>query len=212
MRFFKGETYLLLGGAGMVGQQIAQEIARELEPQQIVISGLTPEEVGEAVGRLRRDFPNVLFTGAAGDIFVRSEWNPARRERPLSRGELLAGKEYREALYEDLFLNLDEAYEKSELVRLILNHPPHVVIDSINTATAFSYQDVYAASDLAKRQFEELDAAARGGAGAGGLGELLGAAGSALETVLVSQSVPQLVRHVLLINRAMRQEIGRAHV
>src|ERR671914_114781 len=104
MRFFKGETYLLLGGAGMVGQQIAQEIARELEPQQIVISGLTPEEVGEAVGRLRRDFPNVLFTGAAGDIFLRSEWNPPRRERPLSRGELLAGAEYREALYEDVFL------------------------------------------------------------------------------------------------------------
>ena len=84
MRFFKGETYLLLGGAGMVGQQIAQEIARELEPQQIVISGLTPEEVGEAVGRLRRDFPNVLFTGAPGDIFLRSDWNPPRRERPLT--------------------------------------------------------------------------------------------------------------------------------
>jgi hypothetical protein len=210
MRFFKGETYLLLGGAGMVGRQIAQEIARELEPQQVVISGLTPEEVEDAVGGLRRDFPAVLFTGAAGDIFVRSEWNPPGRERPLSRGELLGGKGYREALYEDLFLNLDEAYGKSELVRLILDHPPHVVIDSINTATAFSYQDVYAASDLAKRQFDELDAAARGGAG--GLGELLGAAGGALESVLVSQSVPQLVRHVLLINRAMRQVNTRLYL
>jgi hypothetical protein len=212
MRFFKGETYLLLGGAGMVGQQIAQEIARELEPQQIVISGLTPEEVGDAVGRLTRDFPGVLFTGAPGDIFVRSEWNPPRRERPLSRGELLAGREYRGALYEDLFQDLDEAYRKSELVRLILDHPPHVVIDSINTATAFSYQDVYAASDLAKRQFEELDAAAGAGAGSEELGELLGAAGGALETVLVSQSVPQLVRHVMLINRAMRQVNTRLYL
>src|SRR5919112_958819 len=196
MRIFKGETYLLLGGAGMVGRQIAQEIAREMEPQQIVISGLTHEEVNEAVGSLRRDFPNVLFTPAPGDIFVRSEWNPPRRERPLSRGELLAGAEYREALYADVFQDLDESYKNSELVRLILDHPPHVVIDSINTATAFSYQDVYAASDLAKRQFEELDAAARGGAEADALGELLGAAGSALANVLVSQSVPQLVRHV----------------
>ncbi|MBV9926688.1 MAG: hypothetical protein JOZ96_16840 [Acidobacteria bacterium] len=210
MRGIKGETYLLLGGAGMVGQQIAQEIARELEPRQIVISGLSTEEVDGAVGRLRRDFPDVLFTGAPGDIFVRSEWNPPRRERPLSRAELLAGGEYRAALYEDLFLNLDGAYERSELVRLILDHPPHVVIDSINTATAFSYQDVYAASDLAKRQFDELEAAANGGTEE--LGGLLGAAGSALETVLVSQSVPQLVRHVLLINRAMRQVNTRLYL
>ena len=208
----KGETYLLLGGAGMVGQQIAREIARELEPQQIVISGLTSGEVDEAVGRLRRDFPNVNFTGEAGDIFLRSEWNPPRRERPLGRAELLAGDRYREALYEDLFLNLDEAYGRSELVRLILDHPPHVVIDSINTATAFSYQDVYAASDLAKRQFDELEAAAGRGADGRELGEQLGRAGGALEAVLVSQSVPQLVRHVLLINRAMRQVNTRLYL
>ncbi len=79
MGIFSGETYLLLGGAGMVGQQIAREVAREMGPQQIVISGLLPEEVSEAVAGLRRDFPKVLFTPAPGDIFVRSEWNPPKR-------------------------------------------------------------------------------------------------------------------------------------
>jgi hypothetical protein len=229
-RFPTDRCFLLLGGGGMIGQQIAHEIARELEPEEIVICALTQNEVDRAVSNFEREFPKGEFpkiniSGEAGDVFLRSEWNPiARGDNPLSRTQLLKSEEYRESLYEDIFQRLDEGpYERSELVRLIHKYKPDVIIDSVNTATAISYQDVHTASDLAKKQFDVLEAAYKGLAGGERtdkeqgkanveLGELLGSAGCALETVLISQSLPQLVRHVLLINKAMRDVNTRLYL
>jgi hypothetical protein len=213
MRFFTDETFLLLGGCGMVGQQIAHEIARELDPRLVILCGLTEEEVERAVTGFRRDFPKVSVTGAVGDVFIRSEWNPhGRGASRLSRRELLESEEHRAALYEDVFLDREAAYGRSELVRLIRAYAPNVVIDSINTATAFSYQDVYTASDLARRTLDELKSARRGEAAGDNLAELIGSAGEALDAVLISQSVPQLVRHVLFINDAMREAKTRLYL
>src|SRR5438270_4677458 len=145
MSFFTKETFLLLGGGGMIGQQIALEIARELDPQRIIICALKQQEVDQAVENIRRDFPGVGIIGVAGDVFVRREWNPPAHQNPILRAQLLENESHRQSLYEDLFLDRDRAYENSELVRLIIEYKPEVVIDSINTATAFSYQDVYAA-------------------------------------------------------------------
>ncbi|HEX8634615.1 MAG TPA: hypothetical protein VF703_10740 [Pyrinomonadaceae bacterium] len=218
MRFFTGETFLLLGGGGMIGQQIAHEIARELNPRRIVICALTKNEVERAIESLRRDFPEVLVSGVVGDVFVRSEWNPHGQQSPLRRAQLLASEEHRDALYEDVFGDFDKAYPRSELVRIIRDYAPNVIIDSINTATAISYQDVYAASDLAKKEFDELDAASGAGSGERGSAtgaaqrDLIDSAGDALERVLISQSVPQLVRHVRLIYTAMKEVNTRLYL
>src|SRR5260370_26978467 len=50
------------------------------------------------------------------------------------------------SLFADLFDKIEDAYEHSHLVTLIRKHRPDVIIDSINTATAISYQNVYIAS------------------------------------------------------------------
>jgi hypothetical protein len=205
MRFFKDETFLLLGGGGMVGRQVAYEIARELHPRRIIICALSQAEADEAVDELSRDFPGVNIRGVAGNVFVRHEWNPSSGQEAVRTGALTETAERRQALYRDTFGDINAAYAHSELVWLIKEFSPDVIIDSINTATAISYQDVYAASDLARERLGALAAGDADGAAAS-------AATRAFEEVLISQSVPQLVRHVLLINKAMREEKTRLYL
>ncbi|MCA1616443.1 MAG: hypothetical protein LC800_20575, partial [Acidobacteria bacterium] len=105
-----------------------------------------------------------------------------------------------------LFGDFDAAYARSQLVQLILEHRPDVVVDCINTATGISYQDVYTAAGAGKLRFDALKsgpAGEGGAAGADGSAERVAEAGRAVENLLLSQSVPQLVRHVLQVHRAM---------
>jgi hypothetical protein len=199
------QTYLLLGGAGLVGLQVARRIAHDLKPKKVVIVSLYQDEVQEALdgpSGLRRMFSgyDVEFVGVWGDVFVREEFSDRRR------ASLLESYEAREKLFADLNGPLDDGYQHSRLVKLILEHRPDVIVDAINTATAISYQDFTSASVIAKRHMDGL------------FGQLRehrfdDARASwkdserIFETLLLSASVPQLIRHVLLINRAMR-EVG----
>ncbi len=199
MAYEGNETFLLLGGGGMVGRQVAYEIAA-LKPKRIIVSALTQPEADEAVARIRAD-RDVNILGVAGNVFVRHAWNPSSGHEAVGPLELTETPERRAALYADTFGKLEQAYEHSELAWLIREFAPDVIVDCINTATAISYQDVYGASDLAR---EKLDALTQAG---GDDGELLKSAARAFEEVLLLQSVPKLVRHVLLINKAMK-EVG----
>jgi hypothetical protein len=194
------ETFLILGGGGMIGAQVVRQIARNLTPRRIIVASLYQQEVREAIEQFEREFPAQDFVGFWGDVFLRAEWNKQDRRQSLTRGRLIASAERRADLYTDLFGDLDHAYEVSQLAQLIREHKPDVVVDSINTATAISYQDVYTASVVAKQSFAAL--AARVAAGEPGAAELEPAQ-RALEMLLISQSVPQLVRHVLVVHRAM---------
>ena len=201
------QTYLILGGGGMIGVQIAREIARKLTPKIIVIASLYPQEVSDAIAHLKSEFPAVQFTGFAGDVFLRTEWNQAGK----SRQRLLEAEINRQALFDDVFGDFDAAYQRSQLAQLILDHKPEVVVDSINTATAISYQDVYSSSKITKNKFDDLISYIK----AGNADETV-AAGSAaqkmMETLLIEQSVPQLVRHVFIIQRAMTEAQTRLYV
>ena len=75
---------------------------------------------------VRREFPHIAFVGAWGDVFVRDEFSQEQRRR-ITQSRLR-----RDALYQDLFGNLDEAYARSALAQLILEHKPDVVVDCIN--------------------------------------------------------------------------------
>lgn len=190
---FRGESFLILGGGGLVGKQIARRIASYLSPREILIVSLFEWEVQEALDDLKQEFGGeIKWAGAWGNVFVREEYVSK------SRNELLSDPAIRETLYGDLFGSLDEAYENSRLVKLIREHKPDVIVDSINTATAISYQDVDKASALAKREVKAMLAGAKGREAE---------VEAAVETLVLSQALPQLVRHVQILHRAM-QEVG----
>ncbi len=249
------KTILLLGGAGLVGVQVARQVARDVCPAKIVIASLYQREIRETIGPLEKEFPSVAFVGVWGGVFVRDEMTYARR------AALLQSPASRDELFEDLLGDLDGAYARSRLVQLIREHRPDVIVDSINTATAISYQDVYSASVIARKKMntlfariDSLDQAVRALGGARAQpdgGESVDASGAtspllpdvraslneavvrergehlltelqqgvaelakmrkeatrAFETLVLSQSVPQLIRHVILILRAM-EEVG----
>ncbi len=190
------QCILVLGGAGLVGAQVVREIARELEPQRIVVASLFRGEVREFLHDVRREFPQVEFVGAWGDIFVRDEFTMERRRR------LLMSPVYIDKLYDDLFGDINEAYERSAMAQIIRRFKPDVVVDCINTATAISYQDVESLSkytyDILQQvrqavDHQDLESMDR-------LGKVIERNVSVL---LISQSTAQLIRHVQLIHRAM---------
>ncbi|MCB9005534.1 MAG: hypothetical protein H6664_14260 [Ardenticatenaceae bacterium] len=197
--------FLVLGGAGLVGSQVVREIARELEPERIVVASLFRGEVREFLHDVRREFPHIEFIGAWGDVFVRDEFSQEQRRR-ITQSRLR-----RDALYQDLFGNLDEAYGRSALAQLIEEHQPNVLVDCINTATAISYQDVHSTSMKTYDILQELgrivdheDIPA------------LDKFGQDFEQnvsmLLISQAIPQLIRHVQVMERAMREAGTRLYL
>ena len=198
------ECYLILGGAGLVGKQIAHRIATDnnLSPRKIVIASLHSHELENALAYLRKapGDKSIEWVGEHGNIFVRNEY------ADVNPKELLVDPTHREALFADLFDKIEDAYEHSRLVTIIRRHQPDVIIDSINTATAISYQNLYTASNQARKQVNEIIESVR-------MSDLQYALDKteqtslALYELLLSQSLPELIRHVLLLNRAM-VEVG----
>jgi hypothetical protein len=198
----QNECFLLFGGAGLVGRQVAYAIADKLSPRKIIIASLWQEEVETVINELKTKFADkeIEWEGCWGNIFVREEY-----AHDSSRN-LLESKDKRNSLYNDLFGNLEETYETSQMVKIIQEHQPDVIIDSINTATAISYQDAYTASIVARRDVGNLFQAV--------LDEKLEDAqqshedaNTAFDTLIISQALPQLVRHIQLLYKSMN-EVG----
>jgi hypothetical protein len=205
-----GDSYLILGGGGMIGFQITQRIARRLKPKKIIIASLYQQEVREALQILEKGFPGIEFVGFWGDVFIRSEFNVIDRQQRLNRRQLLESPEYRSDLYADLFNEADQAYQKSQLVQIILEHKPDVIIDSINTATAISYQDIYTATEISHQELisflktTDTDQFIKP--------KQKEALVESFEILMISQYIPQLVRHVVLLNRAIREAGTRLYL
>ena len=156
-------TFLVLGGAGMVGFEVAHQVANALHPRRVVLASLPADAVAAAVERLRGLIPpEVTISGEWGDLFVREEFS----HRP--RRELFEDEASRRAIFEDLFGPFEAAFERSRLARLVAACRPDVVIDAVNTATAISYQDVYTAAVLAERDVVSLVEGRGRGPGAAG--------------------------------------------
>ena len=191
-------TFLVLGGAGMVGFEVAREVAARLHPERVVLASLPADEVQQAVERLRRLVPpTVEVTGEWGDLFVREEFSESRRP------DLMEDQDCRRAVFDDLLGPLDAAYERSCLARLLARHRPDVVVDAINTATAISYQDVNSAAIRAEWDLKDL---------LGGDEAVLPVLARDVETLILSLSMPQLVRHVLILDRALREAGTRLYL
>src|SRR5215212_5525309 len=203
------KTVLILGAPGLVGSEVTRQIAREFNPEKIVVAALEEDEIKRFTDEVKEDFPfkdyGITFEPEWGNIFVRSEFAKHKR------AALVENPAHRRALYEDLFGSFREAYERSEIARLIGQHKPDVVIDCVNTATGISYQDVdtscrevrkdldFITSCLAGDDFESLR----------GRREDME---QAIEMLLVSQSIPQLIRHIRLFHEAMVKNQTRIYI
>jgi hypothetical protein len=199
------KTIFILGGAGLVGTQISYQVARDLRPEKIIVASLFQKEVRDLVHDLRKEFPAIKFVELWGNIFVRSEFTRADRD------ELLASRPRRRALYDDLYGPLDEAYDRSTLAKAVREHGADVLIDCINTASGISYQDVYTnaievrkALDFLSDRIEDRDFKQ--------ISDNRKPVERTFETLLVSQSIPQLIRHTQLIYRAMMEVGTRVYV
>lgn len=196
----QGKTVLVLGGWGLVGSAICRKIMEE-HPKRIVVTSLNVEEAHDAVTALQKDFPNVgknFFIPWWGNIFVREELKDVPRE------EILNNERFRQKFIEDIVDELsDGVLKRSSLYRLIQKYRPDVVVDCVNSATAIAYQDLF---QMSRTVIKELQTARRSrGAGNHGLVD-------AVERLLCTLYVPQLIRHVQIMYRSMNEAGTKIYV
>ncbi len=187
------QDFLILGGAGLVGLQVCRRILSELSPRRLVVASLLEREAVEAVEALTHEFgSDVACVPVWGNLFV------PRKLAGVTRAAILADRAHKRLLLDTLYGDFDAAYAANHLVNLIREHRPEVIVDCVNTATGLSYQNVF---DGAARL---LDWLGEDGFNPRGTHDL--------EAFLLSQSVPQLIRHVRFLHRATREYRTRVYL
>ena len=185
----KDKRVLILGGWGLVGSAIARVLVNE-EPAAIVLHSLRRAEAEDAVASAEAAFPaaTTRFLPAWGNVFVRVDL------KDRDRSAILKDRETRRAVIEDTMEELSDAIlERAYLYDLLVEHRPDVVIDCINTATAFAYQDVFYSVRRIQKAVAELD---EGAADAEALRDVV-------EDHLTTLSLPQLIRHVQILREGL---------
>ncbi len=185
--------YMILGGAGLVGTQVIRHIVKALEPNRIIVCSLMQQEAEAACEAHEREFgKSISFVPAWGNLFVPSDM------AHTPRGELLNQPEHRKRLLDTLYGDFDSAYQDNHLVNLLADYRPQVVVDSVNTATGFSYQDVFDGAEKVREWIKE-DTFNKSGV-------------KDLEALLLSQSVPQVIQHVRFVQRATQEHSTRVYL
>lgn len=177
------KTILVLGGWGLVGSAVCRRLLRE-RPARLIVTSLKESEADEAVRELRiLDTDSAVhFQTWAGNIFGRYA------ERFTPREELLGDDAIRRRMIDDVLGDLtEEILDASALYRLLIDTTPDAVVDCINTATAIAYQDVYSTARGVELAFENN-----------------GDARVATEKLLATLYVPQLIRHIQVLYRGMK--------
>lgn len=124
------------------------------------------------------------FAPAWGNVFVREDLKDHDRARLLEDGET------RRAIIEDTMDELsEEVLARAFLYRLLVDRRPDVVIDCINTATAFAYQDVFYSVRRLQKAVADVDAGRSD----------VDALRDEIENHLTTLSLPQLIRHVQIL-------------
>ncbi len=185
----ENRTVLLLGGSGLVGLAVARAMVPH-RPKKIVLTALTAEEVEPAVEEFRGEAEGIEVVGEWGDMF----WPESLRGR--SRGDVLADPEARTRLLDDLYGDLtDDVIEASHFAALLNRHSPDLVVDCVNTATAFAYQNIFASATELRRHAED-DHCSR----------------EQVERHLATLYLPQLIRHVQIALEAMKRAGTRMYL
>ena len=185
----KNKSVLVIGGWGLVGSAVCRKLMEE-KPKRIIVTSLSRSEATEAVDALRREYPKAgrnFFIPWWGNILLRHEL------KDMPRDEILRNPAIRSMLVDDLLDELSaDVLERSSVFQLMRKYKPEIVIDCINSATAIAYQDLFQVSREVRKSIMD--------ARRGRQEELIEAA----ERLLVTQYVPQLIRHVQIMYRSMR--------
>src|SRR6266851_1248398 len=152
----RDRTVMILGGSGLVGHAVARRLLGAA-PRRVVLVALFEEE-GRATARALEPYRGrATLEVEWGNVFL-----PAGIAQ-LERGSVMANAEHRRLLVQDLLSELtDDVLQRSFLYQLLLKYKPDAVVDSINTATAFAYQDALRSAQdlLALARRGEVDEAA----------------------------------------------------
>ena len=180
-----GKSVLILGGSGLVGMAVAREILAR-NPAALTVCGLTRQEAEAATAELEAE------GSVPGGSRLHSEWGdvflPASM-KDIGRRAVLDDVGLRARLVDDLYGELNDGIlERSALSALLQRHRPDILIDCINTATAFAYQNIFESArwlrSLATRSEATIDA---------------------VERHMATLYMPQLIRHVQIALEAMRR-------
>jgi NAD(P)-dependent dehydrogenase (short-subunit alcohol dehydrogenase family) len=179
-----GRKVLILGGSGLVGLAVARRLL-EHRPASLTIHALRESEVDAGVAELgaAADRAGATLRGTFGDLFV------PRALKDRSRDEILRDAAARALLLDDMLGDMGGGVvERSTLGALVIDQRPDIVIDCVNTATAFAYQNVFESARGLRAE-------------SGGRG----ASGESVERHLATLYLPQLIRHVQIALDAMRR-------
>jgi len=190
---------LILGGSGLVGYQVARRLAETGEANTLVLCALGYEETRVAVTNLREEFPSLTVRGYSGNLFLPGD--PVVVDAPAPEPPVVSPTDpvLRRRVFDGLYNDFETAYRESLLARLIDRERPRVVVDSVNTATGISYQDVFTASQAVRA---DLD---RDTPDSGALRE-------DVEKLLISLSLPQLILHARILTRALTEAGTRLYL
>jgi hypothetical protein len=190
----KGRKVLVLGGWGLVGIAVCKRLI-EREASEIVILSLEKWQAEEAVASLK-ETTNVILTPEWGDIFVRDEL------KDLSRSAILENKRSRDVLINDVLDDLnDDILQHSYLYKVIKKHRPSIIVDCVNSATALAYQDIFTSSLEVRKALKSLRN-----------GNIEKSSIPTIERLLITQYVPQLIRHIQILYEVMREVETKVYV
>jgi hypothetical protein len=185
----RDRTVMILGGSGLVGHAVARRLLGAA-PHRLVLVALFEDEVKAAAKALEAYRGRAAIEVEWGDVFL-----PASLAR-LERSTILAEDAHRRLVLHDLLSDLtDDILHRSFLYQLLTKYRPDAVVDSINTATAFAYQDVV-------RSAQDLLVLAR----RGNVDE------AAVERHVLLLTLPQLIRHMQILVEGLKRAETRAYV
>ncbi|HEY79719.1 MAG TPA: short-chain dehydrogenase [Anaerolineae bacterium] len=186
----QGKNFLILGGAGQVGKAVSRRLLA-FHPAHLVIASIDQASAEATAAMLAKEAPDGVQVSACwGNIFVPWEFKDMRWD------ELLADGAMRRRLLDDLLDPMvgerkEAILENNTLARFVRQYEPDGIIDCINTATAFAYQNIYASSRELLETMQNPDPASH----------LAMAEKHVLRTY-----IPHLVRHIQILNEVLKFE------
>jgi hypothetical protein len=185
----QGASVMILGGSGLVGHAVARRLL-DFHPRHIALVALSERETQETASALAPLAGDTVIAVEAGDVYTSVSLTGQERGASLQDPARLR------LLVDDTFGDLtEEVLARSRLVQLLAKYRPDAVVDCINTATAFAYQDVYRSTrELLKR-------AAEGNASE-----------ADIQRHALTMPIPQLTRHVQILREGLRRAGTRAYV
>lgn len=193
-----GKKVLVLGGAGLVGRSVCRILVTE-GVKELIVSSLFEWEAENFIKELKDEMncEGIKFATAGGNLFVREEF------KNLSRNQILENPEKRKIFIKDTIEPLDNSIlQSSALYKLINQHKPDIIIDSINTATAVAYQDIFSATVDVANQLEtfKIDQSNKD--------YFL----DSVEKLLGTQYIPQLIRHVQIMLQGIKDAKSQMYI